>query len=97
MNPALSWVASLSEEEFERLFNGSPVRRAGYDGLRRNIAITLGNSGLREEKDRLEEWSMSSNAGLRTAARRALGKLSAVPGKPLRDSQTVRDGSEERS
>ena len=30
---------------FEREFNGSPVRRAGFMGLRRNVAIAMGNSG----------------------------------------------------
>ena len=46
MNPALEWLGSLDEQSFERQFNGSPVRRAGFIGLRRNVAIAMGNSGL---------------------------------------------------
>ncbi len=45
VNPELGWLAELSLEDFERLFNGSPVRRAGYAGLRRNVAMAMGNSG----------------------------------------------------
>ena len=45
VNPALEWLAAMDEAEFERRFNGSPVRRAGFLGLRRNVAIAMGNSG----------------------------------------------------
>ena len=45
INPALEWLGSLDEQSFEREFNGSPVRRAGFLGLRRNVAIAMGNSG----------------------------------------------------
>jgi epoxyqueuosine reductase len=34
INPALEWLGSLDEKSFEREFNGSPVRRAGFLGLR---------------------------------------------------------------
>ncbi|MGA2252644.1 tRNA epoxyqueuosine(34) reductase QueG [Terracidiphilus sp.] len=44
VNPTLDWLASLTEQEFEQAFNGSPVRRTGFLGLRRNIAIAMGNS-----------------------------------------------------
>ncbi len=32
VNPALEWLAAMDEAEFERVFNGSPVRRAGFAG-----------------------------------------------------------------
>ena len=35
---------NLSEEEFEMLTRGSPIRRIRYDQWQRNIAIALGNS-----------------------------------------------------
>ncbi len=44
VNPALDWLAEMDETEFERTFNGSPVRRAGFAGLKRNVAIAMGNS-----------------------------------------------------
>jgi epoxyqueuosine reductase len=46
VNPSLDWLGELDEARFEQLFNGSPVRRAGFQGLRRNIAVAMGNSGL---------------------------------------------------
>ncbi len=47
-NPALVWLASLSEEEFRNAFRSSPIRRAKRSGLRRNAIIAMGNSGDRE-------------------------------------------------
>jgi epoxyqueuosine reductase len=75
VNPALEWLAGLDEAEFELRFNGSPVRRAGFLGFRRNVAIAMGNSGLAGFMPRLESWAETADEGLRTAARWALGKL----------------------
>jgi epoxyqueuosine reductase len=75
VNPALEWLGALDEKAFEQEFNGSPVRRAGFNGLRRNVAIAMGNSGLGQFNDLLKEWGMAADEGLRTAARWALGKL----------------------
>jgi epoxyqueuosine reductase len=75
INPALEWLAGMSEREFEQTFNGSPVRRAGFEGLRRNIAIAMGNSGVESHAPRLREWVEATDAGLRAAARWALEKL----------------------
>lgn len=75
VNPSLEWLSSLDEKSFERVFNGSPVRRSGYMGMRRNTAIAMGNSGERSYLPRLKEWAEAADAGLRTAARWALGKL----------------------
>jgi len=44
VNPALEALAAMDETSFEQAFNGSPVRRAGFNGLRRNIAIAMGNA-----------------------------------------------------
>ena len=75
VNPLLDWLAAMDEPAFERQFNGSPVRRAGFTGLRRNIAIAMGNSGLRRFTSRLEGWAEDADEGLRAAARWALAKL----------------------
>ena len=72
INPALDWLGSLDEKSFEREFNGSPVRRAGFLGLRRNVAIAMGNSGLAQYAAKLEEWAAAGDEGLRVAARWAL-------------------------
>jgi epoxyqueuosine reductase len=75
VNPALDALAQFEEAGFERLFNGSPVRRAGFEGLRRNLAIAMGNSGLGRFLPRLEEWTASEDDGLRAAAQWALKRL----------------------
>ena len=75
VNPALDWLGSLDEQSFEREFNGSPVRRAGFNGLRRNVAIAMGNSRVAQFGPRLEEWATAADEGLRAAARWALGRL----------------------
>jgi epoxyqueuosine reductase len=77
VNPSLDWLAELDESRFEKLFNGSPVRRTGFDGLRRNVAIAVGNSGLKRFLPRLEEWAQSADRGLRAAAQWALARIHA--------------------
>jgi len=74
VNPSLEWLASLSEAEFESAFNGSPVRRAGFSGLRRNIAVAMGNSGRGGFAAILSEWAASEHHALRAAAQWALRK-----------------------
>ena len=75
VNPALEWLAQLDEAEYERQFNGSPVRRAKFHGLQRNVAIAMGNSGQSGFASRLGQWVESADEGLRTAARWAIAKL----------------------
>ena len=77
VNPSLDWLAELDEAQFERLFNGSPVRRAGFHGLRRNIAVAMGNSGLARFLPILEEWGQAADQGVRTAAQWALARIHA--------------------
>jgi epoxyqueuosine reductase len=75
VNPTLQWLASLEEKDFEQTFNGSPVRRAGFQGLRRNVAVAMGNSRLRQFAPQLKEWAEATDAGVRAAAQWALDKL----------------------
>ena len=77
VNPLLDWLASMDETAFERTFNGSPVRRAQFNGMQRNVAIAMGNaaeSGQAERSwiGRLREWATSTDEGLRAAAGWAL-------------------------
>jgi epoxyqueuosine reductase len=78
VNPSLEALAAMNEAEFERLFNGSPIRRTGFNGLRRNLAIAMGNSGLKRFVPFLGAWSISEDEGLRAAAQKALEKLRAL-------------------
>jgi epoxyqueuosine reductase len=75
VNPSLEWLADLDEANFEREFNGSPVRRTGFMGLRRNVAIAIGNSGESRFAEPLEAWAAAADDGLREAARWALTRL----------------------
>jgi epoxyqueuosine reductase len=45
VNPALEWLAEISEEEYREKLRGSAVRRAKRSGLRRNAVLAMGNSG----------------------------------------------------
>jgi epoxyqueuosine reductase len=44
--PELEWLASLTQEEFSRIFRGSAVKRAKWRGLVRNACVALGNSSV---------------------------------------------------
>jgi len=44
VNPALQWLAEITQEEFNAKFRGSPIRRTKRTGLRRNAVIAIGNS-----------------------------------------------------
>jgi epoxyqueuosine reductase len=44
-------------------------------GLKRNVAIAMGNSGLGRFKPRLELWAEAADEGLRAAAGWSLEKL----------------------
>jgi epoxyqueuosine reductase len=84
VNPSLDWLAQLDEAQFEQLFNGSPVRRAGFHGLQRNIAVAMGNSGLTHFIPLLDQWAVAADQGLRNAAQWARAKLQgeATPPNP---------------
>jgi len=44
-NPPLEALASLSEEDFRRVFSSSPIKRAKFRGWLRNLCVAMGNSG----------------------------------------------------
>ncbi|MDP9160283.1 MAG: tRNA epoxyqueuosine(34) reductase QueG [Acidobacteriota bacterium] len=45
VNPALEWLAGITDEEFQDAFRGSPIKRSKRTGLRRNAVLAMGNSG----------------------------------------------------
>jgi epoxyqueuosine reductase len=75
VNPSLDWLAQLDDAHFEKLFNGSPVRRTGFQGLRRNTAVAMGNSGLARFIPILDQWAQATDHGLRSAAQWARARL----------------------
>jgi epoxyqueuosine reductase len=73
VNPPLSWLASLTQDEFRRIFRGSPVERTRRRGLQRNVAIAMGNSGDPEYLPQLKEWAEDeAEPAIADAARWAL-------------------------
>lgn len=84
VNPALEWLAGLSEEEFRQNFRGTAVRRAKRSGLRRNAVVAMGNSGDARFLPQLERLAQDPDpmvaeharwARRRLARRRAAGEL----------------------
>lgn len=77
VNPALDWLAGMDEAAFGEWFYGSPVKRAKFGGLRRNVAIAMGNSGDRRFLPRLREWAAAEDEAVAEASRWAAGRLEA--------------------
>jgi epoxyqueuosine reductase len=75
VNPALDWLAEMSEEEFREKFRGSPIRRTKRSGLRRNAAIAMGNSRRPEFIPTLEKLAAESDESLAESARWAIAQL----------------------
>jgi epoxyqueuosine reductase len=75
VNPPLDWLAEIDEAQFGRWFNGSPVRRAKWGGLRRNLAIAMGNSGQQRFLPILGQWSADTDPVVADAARWAIQSL----------------------
>jgi epoxyqueuosine reductase len=80
MNPALAWLAEMPTEEFHAVFRGSPIRRAKPWGLRRNVAIAMGNSGNKEFLPLLEHLASDEDEFVRESALWAKTQL-ATPTK----------------
>ncbi len=74
-NPALAWLAAMSEEEFRQKFRRSPIRRTKRSGLRRNAAIAIGNSGDTKFVPLLDKLSAEEDESVAEAARWAKSRL----------------------
>lgn len=74
-HPELRQLAQMDEETYRRTFRGSPVKRAKFSGLKRNVAIAMGNSGLREFIPDLEKMAGESDASVAEHAEWAIKKL----------------------
>ena len=42
-NPPIASLASITEEDFRRIFARSPIKRAKYRGWVRNLCVAMGN------------------------------------------------------
>jgi epoxyqueuosine reductase len=77
VKPALDWLADMPPEEFQKVFRGSPIRRAKLTGLRRNAVIAMGNSGNKKFMPTLRKLSGDADPIVAEHARWAAAKLQA--------------------
>lgn len=75
INPPLEQIAAMSVEEFRETFRRSPVKRARFNGLRRNAAIAMGNSGDLQFTASLERLAQDDDPSVAEHARWALEHL----------------------
>jgi epoxyqueuosine reductase len=68
-------IAALSEEDYDRLSTGTPMRRIGYHGLRRNACLSLGSTRAQHARALLERLATDPSELVRDAAIWALGRL----------------------
>lgn len=80
VNPALDWLAEMKQEDFAEWFYGSPVKRAKFEGFRRNVAIAMGNGGLERYLPRLERWVESEDESIGEASAWAIRRIAAQKG-----------------
>ncbi len=80
--PTLDRLVSLDEEEFRKVFRGSPVKRTKWRGLIRNVCVALGNSRISPENPayspiirRLERLATGDDALIAEHATWALERL----------------------
>jgi len=84
--PPLEWLASLTEEDFARIFRSSAVKRTKWRGLVRNACIALGNSAVTPQPAAyprlvhvLERLAGATDAIVAEHARWALSRLRPHP------------------
>jgi len=78
VNPELEWLARLGIDQFREVFRGSPVKRAKFNRLRRNVAVAMGNSGDMRFVPLLEELCGDEDASVAEHACWALRRLLAI-------------------
>jgi len=74
-HPDLVSLAEMDEETFRQTFRDSPVKRAKYAGLKRNVAVAMGNSGQKEFVPHLEKMAADGDPVVAEHARWAWEKL----------------------
>ncbi|MSR22134.1 MAG: tRNA epoxyqueuosine(34) reductase QueG [Gemmatimonadetes bacterium] len=73
--PPLLALMAMDRAAWERFSKGSPIRRAGYAGFRRNVAVALGNWGAPEAVPALSSAMTDPDPLVRGHAAWALGQV----------------------
>ena len=79
VDPVLTWLVEMSEDEFREAFRRSPIRRTKRSGLRRNAAIAMGNSGNRDLIPLLDRLADDEDETVAESARWAKARLLNTP------------------
>lgn len=74
-HPELKWLAEMDIESYRKAFRGSPLKRAKFAGLKRNVAIAMGNSGNKEFIPLLEKMAADVDPVVAEHAQWSLEKL----------------------
>jgi epoxyqueuosine reductase len=77
-NPTLESLASITEEDFKRLFARSPIKRVKFRGWLRNLCVAMGNSGDLRFIPWLETAANNPDPIVQEHAAWALSKLGAT-------------------
>jgi epoxyqueuosine reductase QueG len=90
--PLLVSLMRMTYEERDEWTRGSAIRRAGYAGLRRNVAVALGNWAAEEAVPVLVEALSDPEPLVRGHAAWALGEIPCLPASAaLAERLTVED------
>ena len=73
--PDLIELLALSKDEFTRRFRGTPLLRAKYEGMQRNVCVALGNAGDARAVPALRRALAGPSALVRSHAAWALGHI----------------------
>jgi epoxyqueuosine reductase len=73
--PPLEALASLTEDDFRKLFAHSPIKHAKYRGWLRNLCVAMGNSGDPSFLPKLQELAQHADPIVREHAQWAFEQL----------------------
>jgi len=74
-NLDLTALLELDEEGYQELFQGSPMKRSRWEGLRRNASVAMGNSGDRRYVEALSRSLEDPDPVIRRHSAWALGRI----------------------
>ncbi len=74
-SPALQQLARMSQSEFRESYRGSPMKRAKWKGLMRNVAVAMGNSRNPDMIPELENLLATGDEMIQSHAAWALRRL----------------------
>jgi epoxyqueuosine reductase len=91
-SPSLIELLEMDEDEFKAKFRHSPVKRAKWEGIRRNAAVALGNAGDAAAVPALVRALADGAALVRGHAAWALGRLGGESAEKALRAQLVIEG-----